>query len=129
MRAVDAIALFIALGLFIKGFSLLFILGSLKELYFKYLKRPTKYFNRVGWLSLFAGLLLVAITLKNVDIINIIIIIVGSWLFGCGWVLLFAQKQLKELWTALLSKKKSWFIMMGILHIILAVLIVWIITH
>lgn len=129
ISTIEAIGLFIALGLFLRGVSFLLIPKSSRRLCLDYLRKPKTHFNKIGWVSMVIGLMLVGYIAVRVSMLDIIIVLIGSMLFVGGWSLLFAQRQIKELWRVFINKSSSHIMLMGVLHIAAAGVILWLVLN
>lgn len=124
MMPIKVIALIIAAIVFSRGIAFLLFPKWSKAFSIGLLKSSKKRYNWFGIVLIIISFVMFIFILFRVELFDIIVILFAALFFMSGYSLLVVQKETKQLWKALLSISDKWTLVFGILHILVAIIIV-----
>lgn len=124
MTPIKVIALIIASIVFSRGIASLLFPKWSKAFSIGLLKSSKKIYNWFGIVLIIISFVMFIFILFRIELFDIIVILFAALFFMSGYSLLVVQKETKQLWKALLSISDKWTLVFGILHILVAIIIV-----
>jgi O-antigen/teichoic acid export membrane protein len=90
------------------------------------LEQKKQFFTQIGILAIMFSLVFFVILLPKIGILPLVTAVLGTGMFVTGFVLLVAREKCIALWKELINRPDTSLRVMGILHILCALLLTYV---